>query len=80
VSAGNRHLADERKGGREAPGRKDGGQVAGPQEIRSLPVGGDEGAISLLESPADLPRGCVDERGLRLLRAVGPLVRLLLVA
>jgi len=57
---------------------EDGGQVAGPQELRRLPVSGDEGPMSFIERAADPPRGGVDERSVRLLRTVGPLVRLLL--
>jgi hypothetical protein len=39
---------------REAPGGKDGGQVACSQEFRRLSEGGDEGAIAFIElSPAE---------------------------
>src|SRR6185369_4215181 len=70
--------ADKRQGRRKAPRREDHGAVAGPQPVRRLPVGGDEGSVSFIELVADLPRGGMDEGRIGLLRAVGPLVGMLL--
>ena len=75
---GRSSAADERQSRRKATRWEDRGPVSSPQLLRRLSVGGDEGAVSFTESETDLPRRGVDERSVRLLRAVGPLVLVLL--
>jgi hypothetical protein len=70
--------ADEWQSRRKAPRREDRGAIPSTQLLRGLPVGGDEGAVAFIESEANLPRRGVDEGRVGLLRAVGPLMGMLL--